>query len=77
MPRPALLRWLVPALLVLVWLGVGAVAGPMSAKIADVQENGNSTFLPANAERITFANTWAEARRSLADSAGLAGLASW
>ena len=50
MPRPALLRWLVPALLILGWLGIGAVAGPMAAKVSDVQKNDNASFLPANAE---------------------------
>ena len=50
MPRPALLRWLVPALLILGWLGIGAVAGPMAAKVSEVQKNDNASFLPANAE---------------------------
>ncbi|MFC9977578.1 MMPL family transporter [Spirillospora sp. NPDC127200] len=44
------LRWSVPALLVLVWLaGVGPL-GQFAGKLGDVQSNDNATFLPAGAE---------------------------
>ena len=43
-------RWLVPALLVVLWLVVGSAAGPFAGKLAEVQENDNASFLPASAE---------------------------
>ncbi|MFW0783065.1 MMPL family transporter [Gordonia sp. CPCC 206044] len=47
--RPRL-RWLIPALLLLAWIAIGAVAGPYAGKLAGVASNDNSTFLPASAE---------------------------
>ncbi len=44
------LRWLLPAVLVLVWLAIGAVGGPYQGKLAEVQRNDLSSFLPENAE---------------------------
>ncbi len=44
------LRWLLPALLVLGWLALSGVAGPYSGRLAEVQSNDNSQFLPADAE---------------------------
>ncbi|GAB3492929.1 MMPL family transporter [Flexivirga lutea] len=43
-------RWVLPALLVLVWLVVGAVAGPYSGKLSTVATNDPAAFLPASAE---------------------------
>ena len=43
-------RWLVPALLVVAWLAVGAVAGPYAGQLSEVQQNDSATFLPADAE---------------------------
>jgi len=44
------LRWLLPALGVLAWLlTAGVMSGP-SGKVADVQKNDNSAFLPKTAE---------------------------
>ena len=43
-------RWLVPALLVLGWVILGGIAGPFAGRLAEVQENDSSTFLPAEAE---------------------------
>ena len=43
-------RWVVPALLVVVWFVVGGVAGPFAGQLSSVQENDSSTFLPAEAE---------------------------
>ena len=54
--RRAYLRWLVPALLLVVWLGIAAVAGPMAGKISDVQKNDNASFLPAGAESTKALN---------------------
>ncbi|MCT2582424.1 MMPL family transporter [Actinophytocola gossypii] len=44
------MRWFLPALLVVVWLGLGAVGGPYTGKLADVAENDNAAFLPESAE---------------------------
>ncbi|MGN6412753.1 MMPL family transporter [Flexivirga sp.] len=43
-------RWLLPAVLVLLWLAVGAVAGPYSGKLSSVATNDPAAFLPASAE---------------------------
>lgn len=45
-----LLRWLIPAALVLVWLGVGGVGGPYFGKLEEVQSQSAAAFLPATAE---------------------------
>jgi len=48
-------RWLVPATLVLVWLGVSGMGGPYFGKLGEVQSQSLSDFLPATAEstRVT------------------------
>ena len=46
-------RWLrigIPALLVLVWLTVGAIGGPYFGKVDEVSTNDRSSFLPENAD---------------------------
>jgi len=44
-------RWLLGAVgVVLLWLLLGGVTGPLSAKLTGVQENDNAAFLPASAE---------------------------
>ncbi|MGJ7440454.1 MMPL family transporter [Aquipuribacter sp. MA13-6] len=44
------LRWLVPALLLVVWLAVAAVGGPFQGRLAEVQENDAAAFLPDGVE---------------------------
>ncbi|KQS66776.1 MMPL family transporter [Modestobacter sp. Leaf380] len=44
------LRWLLPAVLLLAWLALSAVAGPYSGKLSEVQSNSQSDFLPSEAE---------------------------
>ena len=44
------LRWLLPAVLVLVWFAIGGVGGQYQGKLAEVQRNDLSSFLPDNAE---------------------------
>ena len=44
------LRWLLPAVLVVGWLALSGVAGPYSGRLAEVQSNDSSQFLPAEAE---------------------------
>jgi RND superfamily putative drug exporter len=48
--RPRRLRWLLPALLLLVWLFAGGPLGQYAGRLAEVQENDSSSFLPAQAE---------------------------
>ncbi|TDD42487.1 MMPL family transporter [Nonomuraea terrae] len=43
-------RWLVPALLVLVWLAVGGGLGPFAGKLTEVSTNDQAAFLPETAE---------------------------
>jgi RND superfamily putative drug exporter len=43
-------RWLFGAILVLVWLVIGGIGGPYSGKLAQVQKNDTSSFLPPDAE---------------------------
>ncbi|RZK95686.1 MAG: hypothetical protein EOP30_03130, partial [Rhodococcus sp. (in: high G+C Gram-positive bacteria)] len=49
-PRPVRLRWILPALLVIVWLAVGGFGGPFAGKLSTVQQNDSTSFLPASAE---------------------------
>ncbi|MEV4749985.1 MMPL family transporter [Streptosporangium sp. NPDC049248] len=44
------IRWLVPALLVLVWLAVGGGLGPFAGKLTEVSTNDQASFLPQSAE---------------------------
>ncbi|MCD0443424.1 MMPL family transporter [Glycomyces sp. A-F 0318] len=43
-------RWLLPALLALAWLALGAFAGPFAGKLSEVAVNDGSAFLPSSAE---------------------------
>lgn len=49
------LRWLVPAILLLVWLGVGGAFGSYAGKLAEVQVNDQLLFLPESAESTVVA----------------------
>lgn len=44
------IRWLVPAMLVLVWLAVGGGLGPFAGKLTEVSTNDQAAFLPRSAE---------------------------
>jgi putative drug exporter of the RND superfamily len=43
-------RWILPAVVVLLWLFVGGPLGSFAGKLAEVQENDNAAFLPKSAE---------------------------
>ncbi|CAL9639629.1 MMPL family transporter [Streptomyces sp. Tu 3180] len=43
-------RWLVPLVLLLVWLGVGGTLGPYAGKLGEVATNDQAAFLPQSAE---------------------------
>ncbi|MGY1805086.1 MMPL family transporter [Blastococcus sp. SYSU D00922] len=55
MPRRPNVRWLLPAIIVLVWLGLAGPLGSFSGKLVEVQENDTAAFLPDSAEstRVT------------------------
>lgn len=57
-------RWLVPALLIVVWLAVGSFGGQYAGKLSSISENNSSYFLPESAEstRVT------ELERQFADT---------
>ncbi len=50
MPRARSLRWLLPALILLVWLGSAAPLSTVGAKLTGLQENDIAAFLPDSAE---------------------------
>ncbi|MGW3109664.1 MMPL family transporter [Streptomyces sp. NPDC001100] len=43
-------RWLVPLVLLFVWLGTGATLGPYAGKLGEVATNDQAAFLPQSAE---------------------------
>ncbi|WP_406117928.1 MMPL family transporter [Streptomyces sp. NBC_00989] len=43
-------RWLVPLVLLLVWLGTGSSLGPYAGKLGEVATNDQAAFLPQSAE---------------------------
>ncbi|MFI6341296.1 MMPL family transporter [Streptomyces sp. NPDC050535] len=43
-------RWLVPLVLVIVWLGLGGAFGSYAGKLGEVSTNDQAAFLPRNAE---------------------------
>lgn len=47
-PRRA--RWLVPLVLLFVWLGVGGTLGPYAGRLGEVATNDQAAFLPRSAE---------------------------
>src|SRR5690625_5858764 len=47
-PRPLL--FIVPALLILIWLTAGAIGGPYFGRVDEVTSNDQTTFLPESAE---------------------------
>ncbi|MFD3680628.1 MMPL family transporter [Streptomyces sp. NPDC058613] len=49
-PSPRLARWLVPALLLVAWLGIGGTLGPYAGKLGEVATNDQAAFLPRSAE---------------------------
>ncbi|WP_432250671.1 MMPL family transporter [Streptomyces sanyensis] len=47
---PRLVRWLVPIVLLVAWLGIGGTLGPYAGKLGEVATNDQAAFLPQNAE---------------------------
>ena len=63
-PRHRVLRWLLPAVVVLAWLIVGGVGGPLIGKLATVQSNSQTAYLPSSAESTKAA----ELQKQFADT---------
>ncbi|MGY1838244.1 MMPL family transporter [Modestobacter sp. SYSU DS0985] len=53
--RTTVLRWLLPAVITLLWLGLAGPLGSFSGKLGEVSENDSAAFLPDSAEstRVT------------------------
>ncbi|MET3367626.1 UNVERIFIED_CONTAM: RND superfamily putative drug exporter [Jeotgalibacillus campisalis] len=54
---PFWLRWLVPVVLVITWLGIAGIGGPTFGRLEEVSSNDQASFLPAGAE-ATEAGDW-------------------
>lgn len=54
------LRWVLPAVLLLVWLGVGGAFGSYAGKLTEVQVNDQLLFLPESAESTVVAKAQQE-----------------
>ncbi|MBM7775262.1 RND superfamily putative drug exporter [Actinokineospora baliensis] len=53
--RAAAARWILPALLIVAWLVVGGIGGPLQGQLSTVQRNDNAAFLPESAESTRVA----------------------
>ncbi len=54
---PFWLRWLLPVVLVITWLGIAGIGGPTFGRLDEVSSNDQASFLPAGAE-ATEAGDW-------------------
>ncbi|GGU39287.1 putative membrane protein [Streptomyces lavendofoliae] len=66
-------RWLVPVVLLLVWLGVGGALGPYAGKLGEVATNDQAAFLPRSAESTKVL----EAREAFDQSETLPAIVVW
>ncbi len=53
--RVRVVRWLIPSLLVVVWLGAGGWLGMVGSNLGDEVTSGAATYLPRNAEATEVA----------------------
>ncbi|MBT1679896.1 MMPL family transporter [Curtobacterium aurantiacum] len=56
------LRIVLPALVIVVWLGIASVGGPFFGKISEVSTNDQTSFLPASADATTVQERSSEFR---------------
>lgn len=61
---PGWLRWLIPVVLVLAWLGVMGVGGPTFGKLSDVTSNSQADFLPVDSQATQVQDRLGEFRDS-------------
>ncbi|WP_405428392.1 MMPL family transporter [Streptomyces erythrochromogenes] len=66
-------RWLVPVLLLVVWLGIGGTLGPYAGKLGEVATNDQAAFLPQSAESTRVL----EARRAFERSESVPAIIVW
>lgn len=67
---PFWLRWLIPIVLVVTWLGLAGVGGPTFGRLDEVSSNDQASFLPASAE-ATEAQDWQAKFRDSAEVPGI------
>jgi RND superfamily putative drug exporter len=53
---PTWLRALIPAILILVWIGVGGIGGPYFGKISQVSSNDATSYLPSSSDSTKVQN---------------------
>src|SRR5687768_6894864 len=65
--RTSVVRWLLPAIIALLWLGLAGPLGSFSGKLGEVQENDSAAFLPDSAEstRVTELQRGFDTERTL------------
>src|SRR5215211_1305094 len=65
--RTSAVRWLLPAIIALLWLGLAGPLGSFSGKLGEVQENDSAAFLPDSAEstRVTELQRGFDTERTL------------
>src|SRR5215210_400015 len=65
--RASVVRWLLPAIIALLWLGLAGPLGSYSGKLGAVQENDSAAFLPDSAEstRVTELQRGFDTERTL------------
>ncbi|MFD8777882.1 MMPL family transporter [Streptomyces sp. NPDC059916] len=66
-------RWLVPLVLLIVWLAVGGTLGPYAGRLSEVATNDQGAFLPRNAESTRVI----EARRAFKEDETLPAIVVW
>ncbi|MFE4633578.1 MMPL family transporter [Streptomyces sp. NPDC056773] len=67
------LRWLVPLVLLVAWLGIGAGLGPYAGKLGEVATNDQAAFLPQSAESTKVL----EARKAFERSESVPAIVLW
>ncbi|MFE4634496.1 MMPL family transporter [Streptomyces sp. NPDC056773] len=66
-------RWLLPVLLLVVWLGIGGTLGPYAGKLGEVATNDQAAFLPRGAESTEVLR----ARKAFEPSASVPAIVVW
>ncbi|MGW7344103.1 MMPL family transporter [Streptomyces sp. NPDC054854] len=70
---PRWARWLVPVVLLVIWLGIGGTLGPYAGKLGEVATNDQAAFLPRSAESTKVV----EARRDFERSESVPAIVIW
>ncbi|MET3984701.1 MMPL family transporter [Streptomyces sp. PvR034] len=70
---PRWARWLVPVVLLVIWLGIGGTLGPYAGKLGEVATNDQAAFLPRNAESTQVV----EARKAFERSGSVPAIVLW